>query len=392
MNSPQNILSILNDDCFIGIIKQDCIGINDLIEIASTCKRLQSIAREVFRIKFKKIDHSDEVEKWPIQQTAVYLRHFGELIDTFDTAPLHNRNTVLKLVMKYCKNITNLRCIASEYFDSTSLRGLCAHLKTLEYGGEGFKGAEIFEENAPLEQLSLFTCGVQLPVIQLPHLKQVDLVRTNRNNTRIFFRLNPQILRLNVRHVSLNSDIALEYLVNLEELSFLDIEPGRTLQGFRNLNRLKKLCLGHRIDCVLEALITLHRIKAPLESLTVYHSAIINEAITNRICQFETMKYLRLKRSGTFPGPSSEHLIRILKSLPLLKTLICDQMRLNPSKAHKILLECSDELQSARFRLHICDNAEDFMIVADMSSLARDKNINIIVDMFLYSRSVSYQD
>lgn len=389
MDSPQNSLSTLNDDCLFEIIKLDCIDINDLIEVASTCTHLQSIAQEVFSIKYKKINHCDEMKEWPFEKVENYLRHFGENVDTFSTKSLKKPVAVLRSVVKYCKNLVHLRCIGSYKFDTNLLKGLCAQLKTFEYNGGIFHGGDLFEENAPLQKLRLINCDAQLPKVTLPHLTELKLTMFNRDTITDFCSQNPQIVHFRTRHILANMNVALELLDNLEEFSFLNFDFSRVLNGLKNLNRLKKLRLGYYSDDIFQALAVLYRISAPLESLAVHHCNGLSTAVINKICQFKAIKHLRMKRQGFSDGPDCDELMVILRNLRQLKTIYCDLMLFDVAEAHKLLFENSSRLRSAIFTMDRFDHEEEYWKVVAISELAKAKNFDIEIEMMDIDKSVS---
>lgn len=393
MDPALNILSTLDDDCLLAILKQDHIGINDLIAVALSCTHLRSIAQQAFRIKFRKVVRFNEMNQWSMEQFENYLRCFGELLETFTTDEPHDLGAVLQLLAKYCKNLVHLHCSGSRSFDISLWKVLCGQLKTIEYDGGVFKGTHIFGENAPLQSLRLYNCVAYLPAVCLPNLTDVSLILFNRKKITSFFELNPQISRLNISLVRAKLNFPLEQLVNLEELSFASVDFYEVLDGFNHLVRLKKLRFGYNSCHIREALSSLNRINAPLETLTVHHNNSITPEIIDEICQFSTIKRLRLKRKGFSNGPDSEYLLRIINNLSQLEEIRWDLMLVQVAAVRDLLLEQASKLQSALFTIEKVDNDLESSNIDAISTLARAENIDVKIEVLLgLDAAVSVKD
>lgn len=368
---------IIDDYCLYEIFMDKCINIKDLAEIASTCPDFLRVAQRVYKSKFKKVEHYEEMENWTLSEMETYLQCFGEFIEEFDTNSFKDPIDVLYLLAKHCQYLVKLRCVGSLDIDFRKLKMLCSKLEEFEYCNGTFEGRHVFGNKSPLKKLTLYNCDAVLPKWQLPNLKDVKLQLVYQVGISKFFKRNPQISHLVLCCMNYNFN-AIKYLANLEDFSFrAGFDEIMTFKGFEHLKTLKRLSLnGASTECIYEVLDGLQKAKAPLDSLTMHHYDINSEIIT-KICEFKTISVLTFKCELASRDLDSNFLIRIINNLPQLKEIICDSVLFEVSVAHKLLINFSHKLQSAFVKVDLFNYERDFLDMNAISTISRETKIRV---------------
>lgn len=400
MDSSPNILEYLNDDCLYEIMKQKCIDINDLMEMAATCERLEYIAQQVFCNKFRNKDHFEEMKLWTLDRLAMFLRLFGQFcrtiaIDWEQMKSFTDINRVLHLITKYCKSLVSLKLFredATEYLSFVSSTRSRTELKTVEMPKVVDFSRLKFYPDLPLEVLKLHNCQVEIPEQHFSQLKVVVLCRVwlRQENVDQFFKLNPQIVRMKYAPDVLNLQSlgdAIKHLVNLEVLTYL---TGKAACGyfhsdtdntcFEQLKKLRWLRIETSDRDTCNILNALHRISAPLGSLNVvlFHRTIevsVNMLI-NTICQFKLLKELMIMhfRSGMANDFQGQHLIQLIDNLPLLEHISCSSSNIN-FRDISDMLEQPNQLQSAFFKIAPRGPLTDLPTIESIATRAKNRKI-----------------
>lgn len=376
MESSHHILEYLNDDCLYEIIRQDCIDIDDLIEVALTCTRLQYIAGQVFRTKFRNHNHFENMRFWTLEQLATFLRLFGEFCRTFvidweQMKSFTDVGAVLRLLTEHCKSLVSLKLFRE---DSTEYLRFVAN-PTLRDSVDSVELPKLvdfshlkFDAHLPLEVLKIHNCRAEIPEQHFPQLQVVVLCRVwlRQQNVDQFFKLNPQIIRMkyspDILHLQSLGD-AMKYLVNLEELTYL---TGKAACGyydgdtnhacFEQLKKLRWLRIETSDRDTCSILNALHKISAPLESLNVVIFQRTMEVsvnlLINTICQFKSIKQLAMKhfRSGMENDFQGRHLIQLVDNLPQLEHISCSSSGITFRNISDMLRQ-PNQLQSVFFKI-----------------------------------------
>lgn len=185
---------LLNDDCLLEIFQN--FELKDLIIVVRVSKQFESIAKQAFRSKFKKLRLSDYFYSINTELFNKVFIHFGHLIEEIDTISDHypwfshfTQSRVISLVSRYC---TNLKSLKFSFFSSID-----QELHKLE---------NIFE-NLQTLTLSFILIPYSLGAILnlLPKAREVTLtyltpLRTLTQTTEICQNLNMQKLQVRTRH------------------------------------------------------------------------------------------------------------------------------------------------------------------------------------------------
>lgn len=386
---PHHILEALNDDCLIEILLQKSIGIGDLVEVAATCKRLQAIAKRTFRIKYRRNNNFDEILKWSSEKIERFLKLFGALCETFDLLAFHNHNNrdeISYLAAQYCENVVNFRCFGWRNVDISQLKILCSKATHFESFGD-IIGRIILRDNSALQQLRLFFGSVDLPQKQFPellHLK-LDYVRISQENIAGFFRLNPQLKKVELIDSPMNCtgyhlEDGIKHLTNLEELAYLKMSiksQFRSYNCFENLKNLKKLRLwGEKLN-MFNILNAMQSGNVPLESLwldCIVEEDYRDDGIIDLICHFKGIQQLILKQTIT-----GTQLMQLINNLPQLKDIQCEFETVNCNHLENALRKAK-QLRSATIgicRFHTLDENQYYSSLESISTIAKNNNVRV---------------
>lgn len=389
-------LELLDDDCVREILARDEIDVEEMLEIASTCARFQQLAQQIFPLKFVQINHWDKMENWPLEKVERYLRYFGENYSTFDVNFTPKPDAVLRLLKLHCKNLVNLRCSGYGHIAFIELEQLFSRLVQYEQSFGLFVALRLFGKKSPLEKLALNNCTVYFPERCMPKLQHIKLnaVQLKHENSKKFFQLNPQIIRLEVYDpcstINLNNIAQLE---NLEEfLYFTDLRTNKNthqaLACFRSLIKLRKLQLRASNNCILQILEGLLLGDAPLESLSLEFIE-LHISIIQKICKNKSIKQLQLRVSSTARPFEQCKLMEIVSNMPQLEHIHCDTIKIED--VHGVLRD-SKNIHSALFIVRLPNLDRDYStIISDISQISRARNILVDIEILSYRNLVSDQ-
>lgn len=366
MDFSGNILDALNDDCLYEIFTRKCIDINDLMEVASTCQRCQWIAKRVFRTRFKHANHFAPMINWPLDKFENYLQLFGEFCEVLDIHVLKcDQNKLLRLITKYCKNVTDIRCCGK--IDFSEFKQFFSKLINLEYSKGTFNGDHLFEDDASIKSLKFCSATVNFPLKKLPNLQHVFLYAVRSTASTTFFQLNNQITTLYLNNFIVKSHLneSLKHLVNLTEFTYwYDRYNNITNYScFENMSNLRKLDFILDKDRAYNVLSSLHRGNAPLESLVVGNFCAHKQTI-DLICQYKS-----IERLVTHCACAFKDVLEVIDNMPQLKHICCDMFDVENALE---ILQHSTALQSALFKVTRLDSVS---AIETISQSARANNI-----------------
>lgn len=102
-------LAELNDDCLLNLMQ--CLTLNDLCSLASTCSHLKQLSQKVFTTKHRTLNLDSLIETegghFTVPQVQRLLHNFGHLISslTINVRQIDDREKISKLIWllrKYC--------------------------------------------------------------------------------------------------------------------------------------------------------------------------------------------------------------------------------------------------------------------------------------------------
>lgn len=394
----QHTLLTLNDDCLIELFTYFTF-IDDLLAAASTCKRLLGIAQQVFHSKFKKPYNFDPTTNWPKTKIHRYLQYFSEYFVELDASTLYHSGALISIA-KSCANLKIYRCNDSGRIASHQLKSSFSKLVQLEnYLGE-FNGMQLFEENSPLQKLSLIDCNVILPEQHFPHLQHVKLqsVTVCEANVAKFFSLNTQLTRLELCKNQNNCRLqehAIHHLKRLEELTYNVERWSHTFDGFDNLTKLKKLSLiadpksmnRSYSNIMRRILYALRRANAPLEFIMMDDFSDFG-GLVNTISQFRSVKELVLHKKTNAGKRIEERLPLLMAGMPQLEHITCHTTDLTLG-AILIGLKNSQNLRSAFFSITLKCNYH-MTDLEPILAIARRRNIRVELKILVAPPSIAH--
>lgn len=382
----QNTLNALNYDCLYEVVQQNCINIGDLVEIASTCTQLQAAAAQVFRIKYKEQNCARRMSRWSNEKVDRFLKLFGSYCEKFTTHFFEDPESVQPLVLKYSENLKYLGWTGN---CNEGHKQLFAKLVGLEHHSGKFEGNALFDSNSPIEKMQLWNCEVELPQQLLPKLQHVILQQTKMSAENItgFCQQNPQLLsvELNQIQVTSRSTVVIDQLKNLEKLTYIVGYVSEHFLSFANLGKLKEINLKVSCDNTVDIMNALHKAKAPLESVQLVYFSIHTEVnMSDLICQFSGIKYLRFRSSM-----DGQDLLRIISSLPQLEDIDCESLRIKMVHIRNMLRH-SNKLKSASFNVWEFDYVNEYSYLSEISAIARNSSIAVRIDMIGFVSEINF--
>lgn len=223
----QQLLSILDDDCLLEILMKDIIGIEDLLNLASTCTRLKNVAIRVFRIKYFN-GNPFNLTFWTLQKIEHYFQVFGSSCKVLVLARMKSQDVILKMIEKYCTELIEVRFRGPVMFNPNETKFLFSKIRRLCITSSDITDFPAFwDSNCALEELTLSMCVVMLPPQHFQKLVDVKLhccqFADNLVDRDRFRRLNPQ---LRLFHVSefmpcIGIQSSLKYMLDCEKLEYL---------------------------------------------------------------------------------------------------------------------------------------------------------------------------
>lgn len=218
--SPDNILSALNDDCLRKIFSQSVLDEQDFFEIAQTCQRFNWVAKDGFRSRYRRAVVRIYSYKWSLRQCEVFFKQFGPYIRKLSIygSPIYT-DIVMGLVGSYSPAVTYL---ATSRLDEISKAIFRAHI----------------QKPVPFAKLVTLICylkrvaAVRLPTNTLPKLRCFMLrnaVLMDPVNVEAFFAKNSKLKTLSLSIVNVRTPIEciLRYLRQLNTLDFVGMLSAR---------------------------------------------------------------------------------------------------------------------------------------------------------------------
>lgn len=403
VDSPQNILNSLNDDC-LRVILENC-DISSLVEIAFTCTRFPEMAKVVYRHKFRKTKHIIELQTWSLQKIEQYLQIFGDECEYFDLTLFDTPDAILGMIIKHCTNLKGLLYYTKELPVAYEIKKIFSKLQRLHASQvDRFNLTKVFKEEPLLEMLHLEECGVLLPQQNFPNLVDVKMASCsilNGNSYEWFFLRNPQILRLEMFNIYDAECLAvIKFMCNLEELTMISFgvdfytnSSEEFVQHFVALTKLKKLSFMHDEKTILPFLSILKAIDAPLESLTIQKN-LEGPAAVDKICQFKTLKVLQFVEftpRWCFEDITVIELLNLIQELPQLEKIyvlsteltLTDILSALENKHH--LCAVNFTVWAARLLLENNQNA----VIERISRIAINRNVRIKLEIIYENEMVS---
>lgn len=367
IESPKNILKLLNDDCLIAIFRK--LHFSTLNTVMNVCIRFNRLAKRAFFNKYrsKKI-HILEL-KWnrrpTLSQVEDFLIEFGSSIlslstvqkDYYDghfprqTSVVHieNEDFYLKIIDKYCKNLNELEFSFVEVNENIffEYRTLFQRLKKLQIRYKLYTIYNIFDALSICSELESLEIDFGViennkiymkPKVTLPKLVELRLLYVcelvNRSFLPLiirFLELNPQ---LKILQIPLQSDSVIKIIGELRELNQLKVEPyefsPHIVQALKSPNlNIKKLSL-------------------------VLSRIYFNNDFINSISTLKNVTELKL---NSLYNPNVDILILLLQKLPNIHTLyfclykLHDLDGINKSRANiiKTIVQHANKLSKLTF-------------------------------------------
>lgn len=296
----------LNDDCILGILSMKCLSLVDLCSVATTCRRLSEIARQVYKREHKhKTFDVQLLSEGNLARAKQFLMLFGsEMLDLeLQGEPNLSEwsSQLLEYVTEHCSTVQtlNLKCYNIPANLTAKLRPVFNKLEKLRMNGCKFEGSskELFADCASLMELEIydvdhnvaFIFGHTFPKLEhfeCTHIEDSDWLAPfiTRNlslrSLRILFVVGPSLLS------SIANCKRLETLIltrSIPENGMLD------LSNLRHLRKLDIICFRKIVSENTLGLQNLHS----LEELTL-HAAEIDSELVGTLSQLRQLQVLKL--------------------------------------------------------------------------------------------------
>lgn len=413
--SPHHIFNSLNDKCLQLILSQ--VGILDLVLLACTCTRLRRLAVEAYKSKFQSIDFSPTMANWTLQRIEIFLKFFGQYCEKFDLSFFTTPDPIYKMIVENCTALTELTYTTKERDPAYKLnRSIFSKLKRLHFYSTGTLGMkvikydrdEVFDDDSPLEMLSVNNCPFLLPVKHFPRLVEVNMdalytggMDHNFNHVG-FFVNNPQIEHF--RLICGNKNYLMDpigLMKNLKELTYVSqyfgedhIGDDPDIKNFEKLKQLKKLYFISDAYGTENVLFALAKANAQLESLTVAADSMI-EATFYEIISFKQLKHLQILLCFTTQNVKIDRakLYRLFDELPQLEHISIEPAVIKLPNI-LIALRSARQLRSATFAIlanyhFMIDNERYLSAVEELSTLAMERSVRVKIDV-IFLDEVNY--
>lgn len=353
-DSPKNMYNALNDDCLRVVFAK--LHVLDLVSVADICVRFNEIAKEIFRLRYKRkvFDFHDlkrsKDDEFTLKHVAGCLRNFGPLIKSMsfsylNHAFMHSKyiaggpNVLLGIINKYCIELNDIDICAD-----------VEHVKT-------------FSEIIPLFE-------------RLKKLRISFTIRAhNQSQSSAFFNFIRQ------------------HCPNVRELDFSTkvrawLEP--ELACFSELVNLKKLRLRLSyhvsVSLLMHALCTKH---VPIEELTLEWADIDDDTI-DCITQMKQISHLELYADSL----KDRHLTEITEKLPNLTNIGIYNGLAKGVTMHEIknMLHRSSGLTTLKLQFGRITEADFIDIVRIVKNRTNNTKLNVVVYGWRGCSSVNQQN
>lgn len=266
VSQQRTLPNSLDDDSLRAIFHH--LDLTELCYIADTNTRFHYIAQQVFGSKYHNQIFKCISNQWLLWMFVQFFSTFGPKIVSIDlSACLFGAGVMLDLMKKYCTNLEEIRCSASDELFSFAPNLRKLHLFKQFYPNmrgihrpstEVINLLGLFPAHSQLQILTVENAGeatVVLPDIRLRHLRDLRLngVRlANQPSTEQFFELNTQIetitfkamptsFRRNLKDVLKHSPSMRRLVLYCDLCDYLRMDNGllRCFGFCRNLRALK---------------------------------------------------------------------------------------------------------------------------------------------------------
>lgn len=402
--SPNHILSVLNDDCLRAIFERSEISdIDDQCAIASSCRRFQHIAADVFQRRYRN-EHKSFIKRFirrsvPLWRWEQYFSSFGQTIETVDlTNQSQGTTIILHFVANHCPNIKQIICQLTDKRCAMRLRGLFARLQVFKValrGGVTYQDILVPNIEYAFERLTIRADFLRLTPIRFKKLIALDLDfkdLRNEHSFEKFFRVNTKlhILRLNKRSFKPAEFATISYLWPLMQLQELSLGGNSNEEmvnsvysTFCRFKQLKVLSVASNIqsrtayDSILRAI---RDANIPLEYLNMTTGM---DAFNVRLIgTISTIKTVTVHMHGL----NDEHLLALVNDLRHLDYLhiISSKVSLNGIRR---FIEIANPSTTAQFRLstwsrrNIKQSAAAFRLINDILA-PLDIQLNVVIPVY----------
>lgn len=284
--SLERMLDLLNNDCLYAILMQAPIGIDELLNIAQTCDRLEVVAKMAFRSKYRDQIYRVQIpDYWTLQKIEAFFRIFGDCCKQFWllTRPFKVTSAVIlwEIIAKYCTAVVDIKISGGTLPEAMKFRSIFSKLEVLRMETSTIDLTKIFDTNKNVKVLELHECEITLPSKTFPELKELVLKqcsnRGSSNSVKRFFQRNPQLVQLDMTLNKFERTFritdAIKHLVNLEKLTWVwddEVKIADSLlevHHFGNLTKLTNLIIRDHADaqnCLLTANVLKESVKVQL--------------------------------------------------------------------------------------------------------------------------------
>lgn len=391
-DSDEHILNALNDDCFRDIFESSALDLMDLIAIGNVCKRFHSIARQVFKRKYRDLAQHFPLTTESLWQTEMFVRTFGNEIASIDLTRANEPRTDihLRLILAHCTRITALKCEMHEDQTITAVRSILPQLRHFEvYTRESMDLSRLFDVNQAYQLQTLKTVNALLPIMRFPQLTELHVEANESRRQRFierFFRINGQLLQLTIRNYDFDDNIG-SLVQLLPHLQYFVVENSKFCRDFLNdsysFGRLKQLKLlrlcaqNHNQSTLLAILQALVSNNIQLEQLTLtglHGNAVL---LIDMIQQLKSIKLLKIDWGD------EESLIRLASGLTQLRDLSisCNFLTIDAIRDTLRLAQC---LTRAKFRVRqpIVEEAwMKFNVRDEINEMHQQRKINLKISL-----------
>lgn len=253
INSPDNIINALNDDC-LRLIFEEINRLSDFNPITKVCKRFERIAHETFHLKIRRrivrFSRKTFGDKFTLQQIEEFLHDFGSSIEELVLDEHYLRcinitdvsNTFFKMIYKYCKNLDNLILIhitGLTYDTLAEIRPLLSKLKYLKiYLFKESHFGPFMEFISACTQLKALVIGgynkfgFVLPALNFSNLTDFTLYGIDMEINE-FLRKNPQIENLEIYYSLELCRLINDEMLNIRKLTLKQVPNDIDSTAFR---------------------------------------------------------------------------------------------------------------------------------------------------------------
>lgn len=313
IDESQNILNVLNVYCLEEILRHCSPNGENLMEIAKISLQWRQLAFRYFLKKFheKATFFKRHLVGKPIHYIEEFFQTFGKWmtvvkVNRVDHDHFYSPDIMVGIILKYCPNITALKCRITQPTTIPMARKLIDRLKHLHItlGGTNVMDLrQMIGPNAKLQTLFIKDdrCKrIILPVRSLLTLTKIGF-RIRKNSPPIefgmFFDKNPQINEIDMRSNHLAT--ILLHARNVESLSYTCPKQSMEFISFQPLLRLRSLKLGARSLNNINIIHMLDGIVAnriPLERLSIKDIYFYDRRMMGYISSMPTLRSLRLSQ------------------------------------------------------------------------------------------------